>query len=26
LVKPYVKGFVLTPIDIPIDRYLWLQH
>ena len=26
LVKPYVKGFVLTPIAIPIDRYLWLQH
>ena len=26
LVKPYVKGFVLTPIDIPIERYLWLQH
>ena len=26
LVKPYVKGFVLTPIDIPIERYLRLQH
>ena len=26
LVKPYVKGFVLTPIDIPIERYLSLQH
>ncbi len=26
LVKPYVKGFVQTPIDIPIERYLWLQH
>ncbi len=26
LVKPYVKGFVLTPIDIPIDRYLSLHH
>jgi oligopeptide transport system substrate-binding protein len=26
LVKPYVKGFVLTPIDIPIERYLTLQH
>ena len=26
LVKPYVKGFVLTPIDIPIERYLKLQH
>jgi oligopeptide transport system substrate-binding protein len=22
LVKPYIKGFVLTPIDIPIERYL----
>ncbi len=26
LVKPYVKGYVLTPISIPIERYLWLQH
>jgi oligopeptide transport system substrate-binding protein len=26
LVKPYVKGFVLTPIGIPIERYLSLQH
>ena len=26
LVKPYVKGFVLTPIDIPLERYLSLQH
>jgi ABC-type oligopeptide transport system substrate-binding subunit len=26
LVKPYVKGYVLTPIDIPIVRYLWLDH
>jgi oligopeptide transport system substrate-binding protein len=26
LVKPYVKGFVLTPIDIPIERFLSLQH
>jgi len=26
LVKPYVKGYVLTPIDIPIERYLKLQH
>jgi oligopeptide transport system substrate-binding protein len=22
LVKPYVRGFVFTPIDIPIERYL----
>jgi oligopeptide transport system substrate-binding protein len=26
LVKPYVKGFVLTPITIPLERYLSLQH
>jgi oligopeptide transport system substrate-binding protein len=26
LVKPYVKGYVLTPISIPIERYLWIQH
>ena len=26
LVKPYVKGFVLTPVDIPIERYMWLEH
>ncbi len=25
LVKPYVKGFVLTPIDISIERYMWLE-
>ena len=25
LVKPYVKGYVLTPIDIPIERYMWLE-
>ncbi len=25
LVKPNVKGFVLTPINIPIERYLHLQ-
>ena len=25
LVKPYVKGYVFTPIDIPIERYMWLQ-
>ena len=25
LVKPYVKGYVLTPIDIPIERYMWLD-
>jgi oligopeptide transport system substrate-binding protein len=25
LVKPYVKGYVLTPISIPIQRYMWLE-
>jgi oligopeptide transport system substrate-binding protein len=25
LVKPYVKGYVLTPIDIPLERYMWLE-
>ena len=25
LVKPYVKGYVSTPIDIPIERYMWLE-
>jgi oligopeptide transport system substrate-binding protein len=25
LVRPNVKGFVLTPISIPLERYLWLQ-
>ncbi|NOY97870.1 MAG: peptide ABC transporter substrate-binding protein [Chloroflexi bacterium] len=25
LVKPYVKGYVWTPIDIPLERYLWLD-
>jgi len=25
LVKPYVKGYVFTPIDIPIERYIWLE-
>jgi len=25
LVKPYVKGYVLTSIDIPIERYMWLE-
>jgi oligopeptide transport system substrate-binding protein len=26
LVKPYVKGYVFTPIDIPIERYMWLEE
>jgi oligopeptide transport system substrate-binding protein len=25
LVRQNVKGFVLTPISIPLERYLWLQ-
>ncbi len=25
LVKPHVKGYTLTPIDIPIERYMWLD-
>lgn len=25
LVKPYVKGYVYTPIDVPIERYMWLE-
>ncbi len=25
LVKPYVKGFVTTPIDISLERYMWLD-
>lgn len=25
LVKPYVKGYALTPIDIPTERYMWLE-
>jgi oligopeptide transport system substrate-binding protein len=25
LVKPYVKGYVLTPIDISLERYMWLE-
>lgn len=25
LTKPYVKGFIHTPIGIPIERYLWLD-
>jgi ABC-type transport system substrate-binding protein len=25
LVQPYVRGFVFTPISIPIERYMWLE-
>ena len=23
LVKPYIQGYILTPIDISLERYLW---
>lgn len=26
LVKPYVQGYSYTPIDIPIERYMWLEN
>jgi oligopeptide transport system substrate-binding protein len=26
LVRPYVKGYVFTPIDVPIERYMWLEN
>ncbi|MBN1955949.1 MAG: peptide ABC transporter substrate-binding protein, partial [Anaerolineae bacterium] len=26
LVKPYVQGYVLTPIDVPLQRYLWIDE
>ena len=25
LVQPYVKGFVYTPITVPLERYMWLE-
>jgi oligopeptide transport system substrate-binding protein len=25
LVKPYIQGYVLTPIDISLERYLWID-
>lgn len=25
LVKPYVKGYAFTPIDISIERYMWIE-
>jgi oligopeptide transport system substrate-binding protein len=25
LVKPYLKGFVFTPISVPLERYLWID-
>jgi oligopeptide transport system substrate-binding protein len=26
LVKPYVRGYTFTPIDVPIERYMWLEN
>ena len=26
LVKPYLKGYSLSPISIPLERYLWLDY
>jgi len=25
LVKPYLKGYVFTPISVPLERYLWIE-
>jgi oligopeptide transport system substrate-binding protein len=25
LVKPYIQGYLLTPIDVPLERYLWID-
>jgi hypothetical protein len=25
LVKPYIQGYILTPIDISLERYLWID-
>jgi oligopeptide transport system substrate-binding protein len=25
LVKPYLKGYVFTPINVPLERYMWLE-
>src|SRR5689334_24060327 len=25
LVKPYLKGYVFTPISVPLERYLWIR-
>jgi ABC-type transport system substrate-binding protein len=25
LVQPYIKGFIFTPIDVPLERYMWLE-
>jgi oligopeptide transport system substrate-binding protein len=26
LVKPYIQGYVLTTIDVPLERYLWIDQ
>jgi oligopeptide transport system substrate-binding protein len=25
LVKPYLKGYVFTPINVPLERYMWIE-
>ena len=25
LIKPYLKGYVFTPISVPLERYLWID-
>src|SRR5688572_28604924 len=25
LVKPYLNGYIFTPISVPIERYIWLD-
>jgi oligopeptide transport system substrate-binding protein len=25
LVKPYLKGYIFTPISVPLERYLWID-
>jgi hypothetical protein len=25
LVKPHIKGYVLTPVGVPLERFLWIE-
>jgi oligopeptide transport system substrate-binding protein len=25
LIKPYLKGYIFTPISVPLERYLWID-
>jgi oligopeptide transport system substrate-binding protein len=25
LVKPHIQGYVITPVDVPLERYLWID-